>query len=57
MTAEQFIEKFRRNYVNYAALIDMAFGLGDEMHVEYDRLSEADMRTVVDYAKSWAQNA
>jgi hypothetical protein len=57
MTAEQFIEKFRRNYVNYAALIDVAFGLGDEMEAEYDRLSVADRRRVVQYAKDWAQNA
>lgn len=57
MTAKQFINRFRRNYVNYAALIDVAFGLGDEMEAEYNRLSDSDMREVLEYAKAWAQRA
>ena len=57
MSAGQFIEKFRRNYVNYAALVESTFGLGDEMFAEYERLSDSGQRQVIEYAKAWVKGA
>lgn len=57
MTAEQFIGKYRRNYCNYAALIDVAFAMHDESEAEYKRLSDVDLNAVVAYAREHAYRA
>lgn len=57
ITAEQFIEKFRRNYINYAALIEVAFGLGDEMFDAYGNLTAEDQRVIIEEAKKYAAHA
>jgi hypothetical protein len=57
LTAAQFIERFRRNYINYAALVEVAFAYGDEMFEEYGRLTQEDQRAIIEEAKKYAARA
>jgi hypothetical protein len=57
LTLKQFKEKFQRNYINYAALVDVAFVDTDEMNEEYEKMSDADIKEIVKIAKEYAAHA
>ena len=57
LTGEQFIGKYRRGYVNYAALVEVGICMGAEAEDDYQRLSDAEMRKVVEHSKQYAANA
>lgn len=57
LTAERFIHMYKRNYINYAGLLEVAFTMHDEAEIEYERLTDDDRRIVVDFAKKYAANA
>ena len=57
LTGEQFIDKYRRGYVNYAALVEVGICFGAEAEDDYQRLSDAEMRKVVEHSKQYAANA
>lgn len=57
LTAKEFISRFARNYINYAALVEVAFGLGDDMFQEYERLTPEDQRAIIEVAKKYAARA
>lgn len=54
LSAKQFYDKFAKNYGDYGALIEVAFGGGDEMNKEYEKLSDEDREKIVDVAKRYA---
>lgn len=56
MSAEKFIQKYRRNYVNYAALVDVAFAFGTEAENDYANLSHEEHRKVLDFAIDYVKS-
>lgn len=54
LTAKQFIERYERDYINYGALIEVAFGHGDVMFDEYENLTSEDQRVILEKAKEFA---